>query len=91
MLGFLAKIFGGNKSEKDVRVLREQVTLVNQFFNSFQSISDDQLRAKTTEFKARIHEHLTEVDALIAEARTQAENESLEDHEKKNSSNKLMN
>ncbi len=82
MLGFLAKIFGGNKSEKDVRALREQVTAVNQFFSTYQSISDDQLRAKTVEFKARIQAHLTEIDAAIAEAKAEGENEALEDHEK---------
>ena len=74
MLGIISKIFGGNKSEKDVKLVLPQVEKVNSFFSEYQSLSNDDLRAKTTEFKARIKEHLSEIDKEIATKREEAEN-----------------
>ena len=54
MIGVLSKIFGGNKSEKDVKKITPQVAKINHFFTQFQSLSNDALRAKTAEFKQRI-------------------------------------
>ena len=65
MLGFISKIFGGNKSEKDVRKIEPFVGRINEFFSSFQSISNDALRSKTEEFRRRIKEHLAEIDGEI--------------------------
>ncbi|HUR65575.1 MAG TPA: preprotein translocase subunit SecA [Chitinophagaceae bacterium] len=65
MLGFISKIFGGNKSEKDVRKIEHYVGKINQHFDSYRSISNDELRNKTPEFRQRIKEHLTEIDAEI--------------------------
>jgi preprotein translocase subunit SecA len=47
MIGFLSKIFGGNKSEKDVKKITPQVAKINGYFTEYQSLSNDQLRAKT--------------------------------------------
>ena len=74
MLGFVSKLFGGNKSEKDVKKITPQVELINGFFNSYQSISNDQLRNKTVEFKQRIKSHLENIDAEIAAKKEAAEN-----------------
>jgi preprotein translocase subunit SecA len=46
MIGFISKIFGGNKSEKDVKTIQPQVTKINQHFNALQSVSHDELRVK---------------------------------------------
>ena len=62
MIGVLSKIFGGNKSEKDVKKITPQVGKINHFFTQFQLLSNDELRAKTTEFKQRIKEHLSAID-----------------------------
>ena len=73
MLGFISKIFGGSKSEKDVKKIEPYVGKINHFFNSYQSLSNDQLRNKTQEFRQRIKEHLSEIDAEIAAKNTAAE------------------
>jgi preprotein translocase subunit SecA len=50
MLGFLGKLFGGSKSEKDVKLIQPVVEKVNEYFQQYQSLTNDQLRAKTQEF-----------------------------------------
>jgi preprotein translocase subunit SecA len=74
MIGFLSKIFGGNKSEKDVKKITPQVAKINGFFTQFQLLSNDQLRAKTAEFKQRINQHLTVIDEQINSKKELAEN-----------------
>src|SRR5215475_4041895 len=73
MAGILAKIFGGNKSEKDVKKIQHYVEDINKHFNSYQSLSNDDLRNKTQEFRQRIKEHLSEIDAEIAQKNKDAE------------------
>lgn len=73
MLNILTKILGGNKSEKDVKKIEPQVGKINQFFNQYQNISNDELRGKTNEFKQRIKVHLTEIDETIAAKKSEAE------------------
>ena len=74
MIGFLSKIFGGNKSDKDVKKISPQVEIINGFFTSYQSLSNDELRSKTPEFKQRIQEHLAQIDEEISTKKTDAEN-----------------
>jgi len=73
MLGILSKIFGGNKSEKDIKIIQPLVGEINQHFTAYQSLTNDQLRAKTLEFKARIREHLEKIDTEIADLNKKAE------------------
>jgi preprotein translocase subunit SecA len=73
MLGILSKIFGGNKSEKDVKQILPQVETTNEFFATYASLTNDQLRNKTIEFKQRIKEHLTEIDTEIESKKAEAE------------------
>ena len=73
MLGFLSKMFGGSKSEKDVKLIQPIVELINKNFAAFQSLSNDQLRNKTQEFRARIKTHLEKIDNEIADLNKQAE------------------
>ncbi|MBL7761096.1 MAG: preprotein translocase subunit SecA [Sediminibacterium sp.] len=73
MLKFISKLFGGSKSEKDVQQLMPIIQKTNQFFEQYQSLSNDQLRAKTTEFKNRIQQHLSGVDAEIAAKKAEAD------------------
>src|SRR5580698_4795991 len=73
MIGFLSKIFGGNKSEKDIKSILPIVEEVNEYFVSYSSLTNDELRAKTAEFKARIAEHLGGIDTKIAELNKNAE------------------
>jgi preprotein translocase subunit SecA len=62
MFNFLKNIFG-NKHEKDVKVYSEVVKQTNQFYDSYQNLSNDALRNKTLEFRQRIKESLTDIDA----------------------------
>ncbi|MDQ6758217.1 MAG: preprotein translocase subunit SecA, partial [Bacteroidota bacterium] len=73
MAGILSKLFGGNKSEKDVKKISPLVGEINTFFDQYQTLSNDELRNKTQEFKTRIQQHLTEIDTAIAEKKQEAE------------------
>ncbi|MGN6353469.1 MAG: preprotein translocase subunit SecA, partial [Parafilimonas sp.] len=73
MLKFLNKILGGNKSEKDVKKIEPQIEKINNFFNQYQSLTNDELRGKTTEFRQRIQDHLKEINDTIAAKKTEAE------------------
>ena len=73
MLGFISKIFGGSKSEKDVKKIEPYVAKINHFFSSYQSLSNDQLRNKTQEFRQRIKEFLAAIDAEITAKNIAAE------------------
>lgn len=75
MFEFISKLFGGNKSEKDVKELLPQVEAINQFFESYQSLSHDELRRKSEDFRRRIKEHLTDLDAEISTLKDEAEKE----------------
>lgn len=73
MLGIISKLFGGNKSDKDVKKIQPIVEQINQHFASFASLSHDQLRNKTQEFRQRIREHLKEIDSTIEARNKEAE------------------
>lgn len=73
MLKFISKLLGGNKSEKDIAQVKPIVEKINQFYAQYQSLTNDQLRAKTQEFKQRIKEHLTGIDTKIAEKQQEAD------------------
>ncbi|MEO8167941.1 MAG: preprotein translocase subunit SecA, partial [bacterium] len=60
----MKKVFGG-KHEKDVTAIRPMVEEINNYYNEYQNLSDDQLREKTTEFRARIYEAIKETEAEI--------------------------
>jgi len=74
MLNFINKLFGGSKSEKDVKKLAPVIDQINQHFNSYQSISNDELRGKTTDFRNRIKEYTKEIADKIAAKKEEAEN-----------------
>ncbi len=73
MLGIISKLFGGSKSEKDVKQIMPIVGQINQAFVQFQSLSNDELRNKTQEFRARIREHLKVIDEQITAKKQEAE------------------
>src|SRR5262245_60598234 len=79
MIGILSKIFGGSKSDKDVKRIQPFVAEINKAYNEYQSLSNDQLRAKTTEFSQRIKEHLADIDKEIADKKAEAEDAGADD------------
>jgi preprotein translocase subunit SecA len=76
MLKFFSKLFG-SKKEKDVSELYPVVAEINEHYATLQSLSDDDLRGKTQEFKTRIAEAISEVrgqiDGIQAELKTVSE------------------
>lgn len=73
MLQFISKLFGGSKSEKDIKLIEPLVKVINEHFASYQGITNDELRGKTAEFKTRIKEHIADVDTEITDLKKQAE------------------
>jgi preprotein translocase subunit SecA len=70
---FIRKIIG-SKNDREIRRLRPLVAQINEIEATYQSLPDDALRAKTTEWKARLGaitdkaELAAAVDALVPEA-----------------------
>ena len=63
---FLKKVLG-SKNQREVKRLWPTVAKINQFEESYRSLSDDQLRAKTAEFRERLTKGET-LDDLLPEA-----------------------
>ncbi|MDY0903678.1 preprotein translocase subunit SecA [Pedobacter sp. CFBP9032] len=81
MLGFLAKIFG-SKSDRDIKTIQPLVVKINEEYAKLSSISNDELRAKTIEFKGRISTFLTDIDGKISALKADAESNDLDLHQK---------
>lgn len=79
MIKFLSKLLGGNKSEKDVAAIQPYIIKINDFFKQYQLLTNDELRNKTTEFKQRIKDHLTEIDTIIEDKKLTADNLPVQD------------
>ncbi len=79
----LSKIFGGNKYEKDVKALEPIVEQIKVEFAKLDALTNDELRNKTNEFRARIKEHLAAIDTNIAELRAEADGPDTDDVNRK--------
>ena len=75
MIKFFKKLLG-NKSGRDIKKLAPYVELVNNAHANLTSLSNDELRNKTIEFRATIKEHLAEIDSKVEELRTVADDDS---------------
>jgi len=81
MFKILQKVFG-NKFERDVKEYLPIVEQINENFEQYQSLSNDQLREKTNEFRARIKDHLEGVNVDIDQIKkTTEETEDLAEKE----------
>jgi len=76
MIGFLSKLFGGSKSDKDVKRITPLVSEINRVYGELKSLSNDELRNKTQEFRQRIREHLKDIDEQIAAKKAEGEQHS---------------
>lgn len=74
MLKFINKLFGGSKSEKDVKKLAPVIDQINQIYQSFQTISHDELRQKSLNLRAKIQEYVSDIANEIKVQREAAEN-----------------
>lgn len=76
MLKFLSKIFP-SKSEKDIARIKPLVDEINQHFEEYQKLSDDELKAKTVEFRQRIKEYTKDYEDQIAELKEKLKDKNL--------------
>ncbi|AUD78297.1 preprotein translocase subunit SecA [Kangiella profundi] len=65
-MSFLSKIFG-SRNERTLKKLRKTVELINQLEPGMEALSDEELKAKTTEFKERL-EKGERLDQILPEA-----------------------
>ena len=73
-LNSIIKTFVGDKTKKDLALIHPIVSKINEHFNSFESISNDELREKTAIFKNTIQKNLNENINGINEIKSQIEN-----------------
>jgi preprotein translocase subunit SecA len=66
MLGLVKKIFG-DTNEREIRRMMKTVEEINAFEPAMEALSEEQLREKTTEFRARL-EQGEDLDDLLPEA-----------------------
>jgi len=64
MFNVIKKLFG-SKYDRDVKMYSPIVEDINGYFESYKSLTHDQLRNKTVEFRQRIAEHLSGIDEDI--------------------------
>jgi len=67
MIGSMMKKILGSKNERDLKRLQPQIDRVNQLEAEFEALSDEQLAAKTVEFRQRLAQGQT-LDELLPEA-----------------------
>jgi preprotein translocase subunit SecA len=63
----------GNKSDRDIKSVLPLVAQINAEYAKLSELTNDQLRAKTLEFKNRIREFLKATDDEMAQLRAEAE------------------
>ena len=81
LLNSVLKIFVGDKQQKDLKILQPIVAQVNAFEASLADLSNDALRAKTSEFKLKIAEATKAFNDKISELETEAENAEIDRQE----------
>lgn len=72
MLKFLSKLFG-SKSERDVKGVQPLVNKIKEEYEKLSSLTHDELRGKTADFKQRISDYLQDIDNEINGLKTEAE------------------
>ena len=82
MLKFFKKIMG-DKATRDMKAINPIVQKIHKAYETIKELSNDELRAKTAEFKQRIADYIATETAEIEELRDKIENDfSLETDEK---------
>ena len=70
MLGFFKKLFG-SKSDKDIKELWPYIAEINEYYEEYQNLSDEELQNKTVEFRELIAERTAEYEKEISEINEQ--------------------
>jgi len=67
MVGKLLNKIFGSRNDRQIKAMRKIVAQINDFEPALQSLSDEQLKAKTDEFRQRLQQG-EELDAIMPEA-----------------------
>ena len=78
----ILKQFLGNKSQRDIKEIIPLVDKALEFDEEFRKLSNDDLRAKTVEFRERIHQHIEVKGQEIADLKTNLSSDEIEIEEK---------
>lgn len=73
LLNTILKTFLGSKTDRDLKELSPIVEKTNQVYKTLQTISGDELRAKTLEFKAKIASRIKDSEDKIVELKNKIE------------------
>lgn len=73
IINSILKAFVGDKSQKDVKAIRPIVEKINSYQLSYETLSHDELRAKTVYFQDKIKQARADQDAKIASYREELE------------------
>jgi len=79
MRNLIAKIFGGKKSDRDIRNIEPLLDEITEQYPALETLSDEELRGKTLEFKQRIADASREIENRIAELKQQLRSDTEED------------
>ncbi|MFY0604075.1 MAG: preprotein translocase subunit SecA [Flavobacteriaceae bacterium] len=82
ILNSVIKVFVGDKQKKDLKILQPIVDEVRAFESIMASLSNDELRAKTSEFKEKIKEATKPFDDQILKLQEEAASTDIERQEK---------
>lgn len=74
MLGILKKLFG-DKHSKDIKLLWPVVEEINEEYEKIKNLSDEELKAKTPEFKEKIQAYITEIRQKIDELKVRLQSD----------------
>jgi len=74
MLSFLKKLLG-TKSDKDIREITPLLDKIHEVYPAIEKLSNDQLRQKTAEFRAKISASTAEKEKAIATLKEQIESD----------------
>lgn len=77
MLDFVKKMFGGTKHDKDVKLMQPIVAQINEYYNKFNSLSDEEIRNKTDEFRALVKKNTQSLEDERFELAEKLKNEVL--------------
>ncbi len=81
MLGLLSKVFG-SKSDRDIKQIQPLVDQIKAIYPSLAALSNDELRAKTADFKSRIQAFLSSIDKEIEAVKSKSDETELSIAEK---------
>ena len=76
MANFISEIVGkffGKKSDRDVKEISPLVITINEFFNSYRNISNDELRTVSDKLKIKIREFVSDEENQIKALKAQME------------------